>query len=271
MAQYESASAVLDRAGLERAIQNDELFLLYQPKISLPLGTLVGVEALVRWRHHFLGVLPPDQFIHLAEASGLINPLTQWVVTEALRQWSTWKNHDLWLNVAVNISAKNLESIEFPDLLHALCVKHQVPDECLMIELTESATQGLVELLDTLTRLRLKGIRLAIDDFGIGYSSLARLQQLPFSEMKIDRSFVMRADASKDCLAICKTIIDLAHNLGIEVVAEGVESGRVLQILSDLGCDAAQGYYIARPMEGEHLLSWQFTTTIPEPGHARIA
>jgi EAL domain-containing protein (putative c-di-GMP-specific phosphodiesterase class I) len=140
-----------------------------------------------------------------------------------------------------------------------------------MIELTESATQGLVELLDTLTRLRLKGIRLAIDDFGIGYSSLARLQQLPFSEMKIDRSFVMRADASKDCLAICKTIIDLAHNLGIEVVAEGVESGRVLQILSDLGCDAAQGYYIARPMEGEHLLSWQFTTTIPEPGHARIA
>jgi len=245
-----------DAEALATALREGELELHYQPKVALGSNELVGVEALTRWRHPKLGFIPPTHFIPLAESAGLIDAITEWVIAEAARQWSVWHAAGLTTRIAVNISAVNLGHIDFPDLVGGILRSANVNCAHFEIELTESATQNVVNLLDTLTRLRLKGIHLAIDDFGTGYSSLLQLQRLPFSSIKIDRSFVGNADRSEDCRVIIRSVIDLAHNLGMEAVAEGVETETAMQLLRDLGCDVVQGYFVGRPMPGPAMLDF---------------
>jgi EAL domain-containing protein (putative c-di-GMP-specific phosphodiesterase class I) len=242
---------------LARAIANGELRLEYQPKVDLGTGTLKGVEALVRWQHPTRGRLAPDSFIPLAEQSDQIGSLTRWVMCAAVDQWRRWHELGLDTSIAVNFSARNLDEIEFPDVLEQLCRTLDVQCGQFVIEITETATASdEIKMMDIATRLRLKGFRISIDDFGTGYSSLVQLQRLPFSEMKIDKSFVIQCVESRESLIIVKSIIDLAHNLNLKVVAEGVESLAALELLRRLGCDLAQGYYVGRPMTGDRLPAW---------------
>ena len=242
--------------GFERALINNRLHLAYQPKISLTDGTLKRVEALVRWDDPVLGSVPPSRFVPLAERHGLIDPLTQWGLRCALRQWREWHAAGIDICLAFNISAVSLDQLDFPDLVERLCRALEVPTERLVLELTEGATQPLIKLMDTLTRFRIKGIGLAIDDFGTGYSSLMQLRQLPFTELKIDRFFLTDMIASADSRLIVKTMIDLAHGLGLTATAEGVETEEQLLLLRELGCDVAQGYLIATPLPPEELADW---------------
>lgn len=258
-----------DAEALATALRERELELHYQPKIALGSNELTGVEALARWRHPKLGFIPPTHFIPLAESAGLIDAITEWVIAEGARQWSEWHAAGLTTRIAVNISAVNLGHIDFPDLVGGILRSAKVNCAHFEIELTESATQNAVNLLDTLTRLRLKGIHLAIDDFGTGYSSLLQLQRLPFSSIKIDRSFVGNADRSEDCRVIIRSVIDLAHNLGMEAVAEGVETETTLQLLRDLGCDVVQGYFVGRPMPGPAMLDFDKDWRLRHPAQPK--
>ena len=242
--------------GFERALINGRLRMVYQPKVSLGDGSLRRVEALVRWDDPDLGPVPPSRFVPLAEKHGLIDQLTQWGLRTTLRQWLAWCDEGLDTCLAFNISALSLDQLDFPDLVERMCRALEVPSERLVLELTEGATQPLVKLMDTLTRFRIKGIGLAIDDFGVGYSTLMQLRQLPFTELKIDRFFIDDAPSSKDSELIVKCIIDLAHGLGLTVTAEGVETREQLCLLRELGCDVAQGYFVARPLEPQNLPEW---------------
>ncbi len=241
---------------LERALLNGRLHMAYQPKVSLIDGSLKRVEALVRWDDPDLGSVPPSRFVPLAERHGLIDPLTQWGLRTSLRQWLTWREQGIDTSLAFNISALSLDQLDVPDLVERMCRALDVPPERLVLELTEGATQPLITLMDTLTRFRIKGIGLAIDDFGVGYSTLMQLRQLPFTELKIDRFFVEDAPQEHDSALIVRSIIDLAHGLGLTVTAEGVETVEQLRLLRGLGCDVAQGYLIARPLEPSHLGAW---------------
>jgi EAL domain-containing protein (putative c-di-GMP-specific phosphodiesterase class I)/ActR/RegA family two-component response regulator len=242
---------------LAEALEAGELYLDYQPKIDLATMQPVGVEALLRWRHPELGLIPPMTFIPVAEASDLIHRLTQWVLSEALRQRGAWSELDLPISVAVNLSAKNIDRDDLADLLAQGAAPPQFDPGQLVLELTESAAMRHTDqATDMLTRLRLKGVGLSIDDFGTGYSSLLQLQRLPFSEVKIDKSFVIDCVHSKDNAAIVHAIIDLTHRLGLKVVAEGVENAEALALLAKAGCDAAQGFYICRPIGGEKIPDW---------------
>ena len=242
--------------GFERALINNRLHLAYQPKVSLVDGSLKRVEALVRWDDPVLGSVPPSRFVPLAERHGLIDPLTQWGLRTALRQWRVWHAAGIDICLAFNISALSLDQLDFPDLVERMCRAFEVPTERLVLELTEGATQPLVKMMDTLTRFRIKGIGLAIDDFGTGYSTLMQLRQLPFTELKIDRFFLTDMISSADSRLIVKTMIDLAHGLGLTATAEGVETGEQLRMLCALGCDVAQGYLIAIPLAPEALEEW---------------
>jgi EAL domain-containing protein (putative c-di-GMP-specific phosphodiesterase class I) len=241
----------------ERALSEHRLHMLYQPKISLADGSLRRLEALVRWDDPQLGAIEPSRFVPMAERYGLIDQLTQWGLRTTLRQWLSWKAAGIDTNVAFNISALSLQRLDFPDLVERMCRALGVPTDRLVLELTEGATQPLIKLMDTLTRFRIKGIGLAIDDFGTGYSSLMQLRQLPFTEVKIDRLFIEDAPASEDSRLIIKSVIDLAHGLGLTANAEGVETVEQLRMLKDLGCDVAQGYLIARPLDPDGLGEWQ--------------
>jgi EAL domain-containing protein (putative c-di-GMP-specific phosphodiesterase class I) len=242
---------------LARALAADELLLEYQPKVEVTTGSVSGVEALVRWQHPTRGRLGPDSFIPMAEQSDQIGGLTRWVMRTAVDQWRRWHAIGLDISIAVNFSARNLDDIHVPDELEALCRQHDVPCAQFVIEITESATASdEIKMMDITTRLRLKGFRISIDDFGTGYSSLVQLQRLPFSEMKIDKSFVIDCVHARESLIIVKSIIDLAHNLNLRVVAEGVETLEVLELLRRLGCDLAQGFHIGRPMAGDRLPAW---------------
>jgi EAL domain-containing protein (putative c-di-GMP-specific phosphodiesterase class I) len=242
------------RAELAGAIKSDQLFLQYQPKLNCRSGRMTAVEALVRWRHPTRGIVPPDQFIALAEGTGLIDPLTDWVVATAARQSAEWQGRGLALDIAINISAKNTQDIGLPDRLVGLCRAEGGDPANIILELTEtSAMRDAVQMMDVLTRLRVKGFRLSIDDFGTGYSSLVQLQRMPFSELKVDRSFVMQMTKSKDCRVIVEIVIDLARKLGLTSVAEGVESQGILDELMRLGCDGAQGYHLSRPVDAARI------------------
>jgi EAL domain-containing protein (putative c-di-GMP-specific phosphodiesterase class I) len=236
------------RRELTSAFKTEGLSLAYQPKIDLKTGAFAGVEALIRWSHPERGSISPAEFIPLAEESDVIDDLTIWVADHAFRQASAWIGQGFAGSIALNISALNLRNIAFPDMLADLCRRHRLPSERVVVEITETASQRIVKLLDTLTRLRLKGFKLALDDFGIGFSSLSQLQQLPFSEIKVDRTFVSKMVEAEDCRIICRAIVNLAHDLGLRVVAEGVESAEALHMLVEFGCDAAQGYHISRPI-----------------------
>ncbi|MBA2466982.1 MAG: EAL domain-containing protein [Sphingomonas sp.] len=243
--------------GFERALINNRLHMVYQPKVRMRDGALTRVEALVRWDDPEFGLVAPSRFVPLAEKHGLIEELTQWGLRTTLRQWLTWRDAGIDTCIAFNISALSLEQLDFPDLVERMCRALEVPTDRLVLELTESATQPLIKLMDTLTRFRIKGIGLAIDDFGAGYSSLMQLRQLPFTEVKIDRFFVSDAVTSKDSRLIVTAIVDLAHGLGLNVTAEGVETREQLRLLAELGCDVVQGYLISHPLEPAGLADWK--------------
>jgi EAL domain-containing protein (putative c-di-GMP-specific phosphodiesterase class I) len=248
-----------DRRLLEsfaKALADQKLRLVYQPKVSLKDGRLTRVEALVRWDDPELGPVSPSRFVPLAEKHGLIDPLTEWGLRTTLRQWLTWREQGLETRLAFNISAISLQSLDFPDLVERICQEMDVPTDRLVLELTEGATQQFVKLMDTLTRFRIKGIGLAIDDFGTGYSSLLQLRQLPFTELKIDRCFVIDLPTAHDSRLIVRTIAELAHGLGLVATAEGVETIEQLRSVRELGCDVVQGFLIAPPLEPDELLAW---------------
>ena len=240
----------------ERALARHELRLVYQPKVSLKDGRLTRVEALVRWDDPERGPVSPSRFVPLAEKHGLIDQLTKWGLKTTLNQWKAWRKQGLETRLAFNISAISLQRLDFPDMVERLCRELEVPTDRLVLELTEGATQQFVKLMDTLTRFRIKGIGLAIDDFGTGYSSLLQLRQLPFTELKIDRCFVVDLPSAHDSRLIVKTIIELAHGLGLVATAEGVETVEQLRLIRELGCDVVQGFLIAPPLEPADLISW---------------
>jgi diguanylate cyclase (GGDEF)-like protein/PAS domain S-box-containing protein len=242
---------------LRRAIDQRELVLFYQPKATLANGAVESVEALLRWNHPARGIVPPDEFIPLAQQTGLIKPLTLYVIDDALRQCRAWSREGLTLSVAVNLSVRNLLDVEFPEQVSRLLKKRKVNPALLELEITESTM--LADPMRTkvvLEKLSAMGVSLSIDDFGTGYSSLAYLSQLPVNEIKIDRSFVMNMDASENDAVIVRSTIDLGRNLGLQVVAEGVETRQAWNELAELGCTLAQGYYLSRPIPADELTAW---------------
>jgi diguanylate cyclase (GGDEF)-like protein len=244
---------------LRRAIEHDELVLHYQPKIDLAAdaGAAVAAEALVRWQHPQRGLIPPAEFIPLAEHTGLMRPLTLWVLETALRQARDWRAQRLDVAIAVNLSATNLADVALPDDVEALLARFAVAPERLTLEITEStAMADPTRASAVLRRLDEIGVGLAIDDFGTGHSSLAYLRSLPVTELKIDRSFVMNMSADAGDAVIVRSTIDLGHNLGLRVVAEGVEDEQALEWLTEHGCDLVQGYGISRPLPAARLPDW---------------
>ena len=243
---------------LRRALEGEELQLHYQPKVDLQSRKVVGAEALLRWRHPKRGMIPPDRFIPLAEQGGLIKPLTRWVLGKAVAQCQTWqrKHHDL--AVSVNLSARNLQDAQLIEHITGLVGNRSLPPHLLRLELTETAVMAdPAHAVDVLGHLKEKGVAVAIDDFGTGYSSLAYLRRLPVSELKIDKSFVMgMTGLDQEDTTIVRSTSELGHNLGLSVVAEGVEDERTLDLLGVIGCDGAQGYHIARPMPADALDVW---------------
>ncbi|MEE9598253.1 MAG: EAL domain-containing protein [Acidiferrobacterales bacterium] len=243
---------------LRRAIESDELVLYYQPKARIKTGEITEVEALVRWQHPQHDLMPPDEFIPLAERTGLIKPLTIWVLNHALRQHSIWKEQGLDIGVAVNMSAHGLLDLELPDLIAGVLASHNAAPDRLVLEITETSIMVDQErALQILTRLADMGVRLSIDDFGTGYSSLAYLSKLPVREIKIDKSFVMDMNENEKHAMIVRATVDLAHNLGLEVIAEGTCTKEIFAQLESLNCDAAQGEYITLPISVEEFERWR--------------
>jgi diguanylate cyclase (GGDEF)-like protein len=254
------------KSELREAIHSNQLSLFYQPQIDHRSRRVVGLEALVRWNHPQRGFLGPDSFIPLAEEAGLIGPLTLWVLKTALKQLATLRRQGHALTMAVNLSARNLHDMELPASILALLAESGVPPEYLTLEITESAVMANPsDGLTILTELDRMGVMLAIDDFGTGYSSLAYLKRLPVDELKIDKSFVMDMEENENDAVIVRSTIDLAHNLGLKVTAEGVETQGAWDILEILGCDCSQGYFMGRPMNAEKLELW-----LREAGWSRI-
>ncbi len=239
--------------GLRAALAGGELTLHYQPQINMRSGRQVGVEALLRWHRPQTGFVAPQKFIPVAEDTGLILPIGAWVLDEALRQLAAWRREGLEeLRISVNVSAQQLRGDGFPGLVAQALLRHGLPGKALELELTESvAMEDPARTTAMLRQLRQQGVALAIDDFGTGYSSLAYLKQLPLSCLKLDRSFVMDIESDPNDAAICTATIQLAHSLGLSVVAEGVETAAQLAFLSELGCDYAQGYHISRPLPAQ--------------------
>jgi len=242
---------------LKLAIQEDQLQLHFQPKLNLTSWKVTHAEALVRWQHPVLGMVPPDNFIHIAEQTGQIKALTRWVFLTALKQVNEWQALGLNINVAVNISAENLKE---PDFYHFICQSLQeleVKPEQITLEITESSvvddTQSAIQLLG---RFKQRGLKISIDDYGTGYSALSQLKQLPVHELKIDKSFVLKLEQDHDDQIIVSSTIDLAHNMGLSVVAEGIEDAYTLQWLAKQHCELAQGYFISRPKPSEELTPW---------------
>jgi diguanylate cyclase (GGDEF)-like protein/PAS domain S-box-containing protein len=242
---------------LRHAIEHDELILHYQPKVDCRTGELTGVEALVRWIHPELGFVMPDQFISLAEQSGLIGPLTEWVIGEALRQVREWREAGFQVPVAVNLSMRNLHDRHLADHIGQALERYNLPPDALELELTESTLMAdPSRAMAVLVQLSEMGLRMAVDDFGTGYSSLSYLKNLPVHELKVDRSFVRDMTGEPRDRAIVQSTIDMAHHLGLRVVAEGVEDEAAWQLLGRLGCDIAQGYFLSRPVPAAQLREW---------------
>jgi diguanylate cyclase len=242
---------------LRQALERDELVLHYQPKIAADTGELLGVEALVRWEHPTRGLLAPGEFIALAESTTLIGPLTAVVLDKALRFSRSWLDRGIRLPVAVNISARSLLDREFASNIAARLAERELPPDLLWVELTESTIMSDADrAIGILHELRAIGVRLSVDDFGTGYSSMAYLKVLPVDELKIDRSFVKGMTTDKSDAVLVQSAIDLGHNLGLSVVAEGVEDELTLVALKDLRVDVVQGYQLGRPMTRENLKEW---------------
>lgn len=242
---------------LNVAIKEDQLLLHYQPKVNLKNNQTESLEALVRWQHPELGMIPPDRFIPIAERTGQINALTYWVLEEAASQYAKWQKKGILLKIAVNISAENLKANNFFEFVCSLTNKYKIPVDAIVLEVTESAVvEDPKKAIALLQKFKQYGFKLSIDDYGTGYSSLAQLKDLPVDELKIDMSFVKSLPNEKGDKIIVHSTIELAHNMGLTVVAEGVENQQAMDWLRNASCETAQGYHISRPLPAEQLELW---------------
>ncbi len=249
---------------LRQAIEQEQLRLYLQPKVSLASGEVSGAEALVRWAHPTRGLVPPMRFIPFAEQTGFIRTITAWLLETSARAWREWADKGLQLDLSLNLSARDLIDPNLPAKLAAILEKHRVPPHRICLEITESSIMDDPQrALQTLDQFHNMGLQLAIDDFGTGYSSLAYLKRLPVDELKIDKSFVMSMQRDEQDAKIVRSTIDLAHNLGLKVVAEGLEDEQAWPLLKALSCDLAQGYWIAKPMPANEFPSWVAGWTRP--------
>jgi diguanylate cyclase (GGDEF)-like protein len=242
---------------LRSALQNDQIFLHFQPKISLPDGEFCGVEALVRWTHPELGFLPPDDFIPAAEEAGTIVHLTRYVLSRAIKQCREWQDQGVITKISVNLSARDLQDEYLPYFVLQELKEQKIPAERLTLEITENTVmENVNHAISVLECIRDIGVRISMDDFGTGHSSLAQLKNIPLHELKIDKSFIMPMREDEQNAAIVRTTIELAHSMGLEVVAEGVENEDTLRQLSEAGCEQAQGYFMSKPVSPEDLIQW---------------
>lgn len=242
---------------LAHAIASGQFTLHYQPVVEMASRRVKGVEALARWAHPQRGTVYPDAFLEQVVNDGLMQALTDVVVQTAITQAARWHNAGEDLTISMNVTASTLLDLSLPDRIAELCRQHSLPPDRLILEVTETeAMKDVTRTMDVLLRMRLRNIGVSIDDFGTGHSSLRELQRMPFSEMKIDRSFVTDMVTNQDCAVIVKSIIDLGHNLGLKVIAEGVETAVVWQALQSKGCDFAQGYLLAKALPAVEFDSW---------------
>jgi EAL domain-containing protein (putative c-di-GMP-specific phosphodiesterase class I) len=252
---------------LTEAIEQHQLFLLYQPTFDLRSKSVAGVEALIRWRHPTRGVVSPVEFIPIAEDTGLIVPIGRWVLNEACRQASTWHRHGHRIGIAVNISARQLDSEELVEEVRHALQESDLDPAALTLEVTETALMRDADATATrLRQLKTLGVRIAIDDFGTGYSSLAYLRQFPADTLKIDRSFICGIATSKESAVLVHTLIKLGNDLGMQTLAEGIEDQAQLEVLRRERCDQAQGFLFSRPLDTnavENFLDAAPSTTQP--------
>jgi EAL domain-containing protein (putative c-di-GMP-specific phosphodiesterase class I) len=238
-------------------VRRDQIVLHYQPKLDIRSGRVVGVEALARWQHPVHGLLGPGEFIPAAESTGIILPLTLHILDMALGQLRQWRDLGHQFSVAVNLSPRCLADPQLTAKVGALLDQYTIPAGCLELEITENTlAHDPDRALATLTELNALGVRLSIDDFGTGYSSMSYLKRLPVSELKVDKSFVMEMVSDIDDEMLVRSVIDLGHNLGLTVVAEGVEDEATLEALIAAGCDIAQGYHLSRPLSPQAMHVW---------------
>jgi len=244
-------------ADLRYALERNELILHYQPKIDLLTNTIMGAEALIRWHHPVHGLVLPDDFIPLAEHSGIISPITDWVIETAMKQSKAWRDRGIELPIAVNVSSRVFQNSALIETIRNTLDAHDINANFLELEITENLLMSdVTNISRILKEISALGVTIAIDDFGTGYSSLAYLKTLPLHTLKIDRSFVMDMASDENDAVIVRSTIDLAHNLGLNVVAEGIENNATLNLLTELGCDGAQGYHFSRPQSHDIFLDW---------------
>lgn len=259
-------------ADVSRALAGGELFMVYQPKMDFGTGRCTGAEALLRWQHPERGFVPPDQFIPLAEQTSTIKDITFWTLDTAVAQCRKWHDAGNQIAVAVNLSATMLHDSTVPVRINGVLREHNVAPEFLQLEITETAImidpEGAFENLQALSHM---GFHLSIDDFGTGYTSLSYLKRLPVDEIKIDKSFVMNMSENENDATIVSALIDLAHEMNLRVVAEGVETEDVLNLLAEKGCDQSQGYFHSRPLPPEELLEWLRRPSSPSADSAALA
>ncbi len=242
---------------LKTAIGEGELEPWFQPQLGIQSGSLVGVEALIRWNHPQRGLLMPNIIIPLAEQTKMMDELTSFVFEQSFKWIRAWREQGLETRTSINVTVESLKELGFPERVSEKARQYQLSPKQVVVEVTESGLMlDLTKSLDVLTRTRMKGIELSIDDFGTGYSSMVQLYRAPFSEIKVDRSFVMQATSDAEALAIVEMTILLGHKLGMTVVAEGIENKETWHLLADLGCDTAQGFLISKPMPGNKLVEW---------------
>jgi EAL domain-containing protein (putative c-di-GMP-specific phosphodiesterase class I)/FixJ family two-component response regulator len=250
-------AAPFSKAELASAIENGEIIPYYQPKVDISTAMVRGVEVLARWQHPRMGLVAPDRFIPLAEQEGLIHALTFSIMAQALTQAAIWNSHGLKLSIAINLSARLLDSPGLVQEVSALVERHALPAKQIILEVTESSVVAyLGTALGVLARLRLKGFGLSIDDYGTGFSSMQQLARIPFTELKIDRSFVHGAHQRKHSRVILQSALDMAQRLELVTVAEGVETLEDWRLLQEFGCSIGQGYLIAKPMPAAGLTPW---------------
>ncbi|MCB1908943.1 MAG: EAL domain-containing protein [Rhodocyclaceae bacterium] len=256
-AEMDGSESLAMASELRRAVEHDELLLHYQPRLDLRSGEALHAEAMVRWQHPQRGFLSPSEFIPFAERTDCIHQVTRWVVENAFAQVSRWRKEGFPVKLSVNLSVRDLLASDLTNYLRQALREHSVSARWFTLEITESAIMDDPEhTLDTVKQLKSMGFALSLDDFGSGYSSLAMIKKLPVSEIKIDQSFVAKMDSDKGDLAIVRSVIDLAHNMNLEVVAEGVESEQALELLQELQCDHAQGYHIGMPQSASQFEQW---------------
>jgi hemerythrin-like metal-binding protein len=242
---------------IRKAIENNEFEAYYQPQLALNDQALVGVEVLCRWQHPELGIIAPVDFIPIAERHNLIDALTWKILSLAITQAKSWQDHGIDIQLSVNMSSSMFNMLDLPEKMFELMQKHQLEPQKLVIEVTESIVMDeQINSLDSLTRLRLKGFQISIDDFGTGYSSMLQLHRIPFSEIKVDQSFVLKMQTDPEAQAIAETVIMLGHKLGLTVVAEGIEDAETLMQLKLLNCEVGQGFHFAKPMSATHFYTW---------------